>query len=92
MSKIVEDKVRIKQLIGREQNLIKFCHSDLNRLNIILQKKNNKIDFFNLKVIDYEYAEYGFVGFDLANYFNEACFNLCEKDFPYFSYIKEYEA
>lgn len=42
-------------------------------------------------LIDYEYAEYNFVGFDLANYFNEACFNLCEKEFPYFKYIEKYE-
>lgn len=43
-----------------------FCHNDLLHANIIYDSKSDKVMF-----IDYEYANYGYRGFDIGNHFNE---------------------
>ena len=47
------------------------------------------MDLFNLNVIDYEYGEYNFFAFEIANYFNESCFDLTHPIAPFYKYSEE---
>ena len=50
-------------------NLI-FCHNDLNNTNILFNHEKK-----TLCLIDYEYADWNFLGFEFANFFNEISTN-----------------
>jgi len=45
---------------------IAFCHNDILSANIILQPDNNYIE-----LIDFEYASFNYIAFDIANHFCE---------------------
>ena len=42
-----------------------------------------------MNVIDYEYGENNFLGFELANILNETLFDHSIKTFPFFNYTYE---
>jgi len=44
-----------------------FCHNDLLAANIMKQK----VEPYNIQLIDFEYGGINFLGFDIANHFNE---------------------
>lgn len=56
-----------------------FCHNDCNVGNIL--KLNDK-----LMLIDYEYGNYNFRGYDIGNYFCEMMFNYEVTEEPYYVY------
>ncbi|KAH1253882.1 putative choline kinase 2 [Glycine max] len=58
-----------KELSGSHQQ-IKFCHNDLQYGNIMLDEETNSVT-----IIDYEYASYNPVAFDIANHFCEMAAN-----------------
>ncbi|XP_043718780.1 probable choline kinase 2 [Telopea speciosissima] len=58
-----------KELSGDHQR-IGFCHNDLQYGNIMMDEETRVIT-----IIDYEYASYNPVGFDLANHFCEMAAN-----------------
>lgn len=47
---------------------IVFCHNDLLLKNIIYDETKNKVTF-----IDFEYSDYNYQAFDIANHFCEFC-------------------
>lgn len=55
-----------------EQNLstikspVVFCHNDLLLGNVIYNSKSDSVTF-----IDFEYANYNYQAYDIANHFNE---------------------
>ncbi|KAK9682757.1 hypothetical protein RND81_10G094500 [Saponaria officinalis] len=55
----LEIKLSVNQIIG-------FCHNDLQYGNIMIDEQSN-----SLTIIDYEYASYNPVAFDIANHFCE---------------------
>uniref|UniRef100_A0A2N9G512 Choline kinase N-terminal domain-containing protein n=1 Tax=Fagus sylvatica TaxID=28930 RepID=A0A2N9G512_FAGSY len=63
----VEEEISIleKELSGAYQR-IGFCHNDLQYGNIMIDEETNSIT-----IIDYEYASYNTVAFDIANHFCE---------------------
>ncbi|QCD95520.1 choline/ethanolamine kinase [Vigna unguiculata] len=58
-----------KELSGSHQ-MIGFCHNDLQYGNIMLDEETNSVT-----IIDYEYACYNPVAFDIANHFCEMAAN-----------------
>jgi len=61
---------------------IGFCHNDLHEGNILRNTFDKSINF-----IDYEYAAYNYISYDIANHFCEWMFDYdVEKD-PYFTYL-----
>ena len=45
-----------------------FCHNDLLLKNIVYSKTNDQVSF-----IDFEYSDYNYQAFDIANHFTEFC-------------------
>ncbi|KAG2396588.1 choline kinase [Vigna angularis] len=58
-----------QELTGTKQ-CIGFCHNDLQYGNIMLDE-----EFCSVTLIDYEYASYNPVAYDIANHFNEMAAN-----------------
>lgn len=97
----LETVMELKEAVQKEKDIIPFlhslpkdsvtfCHNDLNRLNILCgTKPGDSIDLLQLKLIDYEYGEYNFLGFEIANYFNESCFDLTLKTYPFYSHTDD---
>ena len=57
------------------QSPVVFSHNDLLGANILQPDHDSE-----LVLIDFEYAEYNYRGFDLANHFNEYAGFECEYD------------
>lgn len=55
---------------------IALCHNDLQKNNILV--KNDEV-----KLIDFEYSGYNFVGFEIANFLCELSFKLHDDRFEY---------
>ncbi|XP_004499796.1 probable choline kinase 2 [Cicer arietinum] len=62
-----------KELSGAHQR-IGFCHNDLQYGNIMLDEETNSVT-----IIDYEYASYNPVAYDIANHFCEMAANYHTK-------------
>uniref|UniRef100_A0A0N5B0M2 ethanolamine kinase n=1 Tax=Syphacia muris TaxID=451379 RepID=A0A0N5B0M2_9BILA len=60
------DYARLKRNIKNCENDITFCHNDLLVHNIVHDTTTGKVSF-----IDYEYADFNYQCFDIANHFNE---------------------
>lgn len=57
-----------------------LSHNDVHCGNIMV----NENDIYNMKIIDYEYANFNFIGFDIVNYFVECCIDLSYETYPFF--------
>ncbi|QKF93593.1 euykaryotic ethanolamine kinase [Fadolivirus algeromassiliense] len=55
---------------------IKLCHNDLQKNNILVSNKK-------MRLIDFEYAGYNFVEFEIANFLSELNFTYNDTDFEY---------
>uniref|UniRef100_A0A8R1XXZ3 ethanolamine kinase n=2 Tax=Onchocerca TaxID=6281 RepID=A0A8R1XXZ3_ONCVO len=62
----LHDLHHLKEVIQQRQSKVVFCHNDLLIHNIIHDDKTGSISF-----IDYEYADYNYQDFDIANHFCE---------------------
>lgn len=58
----------LKSVLLRLESPIVFCHNDLLLKNIIVNFYENKVTF-----IDFEYSDYNYQAFDIANHFCEFC-------------------
>lgn len=61
-----------------------FLHHDCNRLNFLYVQSDDQI-----RLIDYEYAGYGFRGMDLGFTINELMYDYTTPTPPYWSYFPE---
>uniref|UniRef100_A0A0D6R8Q4 Choline kinase N-terminal domain-containing protein n=1 Tax=Araucaria cunninghamii TaxID=56994 RepID=A0A0D6R8Q4_ARACU len=57
---------KLKTAISKPGERVGFCHNDLQYGNIMIDEKDG-----NITLIDYEYATYNPVAFDIANHFCE---------------------
>ncbi|KAG0614076.1 hypothetical protein M758_6G149800 [Ceratodon purpureus] len=63
----LEDEINyLQQRLDKRDTQIGFCHNDLQYGNIMLSEKDDSVT-----LIDYEYASYNPVAFDIANHFCE---------------------
>lgn len=72
----------VTQFLTKTKAEIGFCHNDLHEGNI-LQNISDK----SITLIDYEYAAYNYLSFDIANHFCEWMFDYDVNHDPYFTYI-----
>ena len=64
-------KAWIKTNFGETPEKVKFCHNDLNNLNIFI-KDSKDLDKEAI-LIDFDYVGYNYAAYDLANFLNETC-------------------
>jgi thiamine kinase-like enzyme len=65
-------------------------HNDLHKYNILLKSTSqNVITDYNLLIIDYEYACFNYIGFDIINYCIESFFDLEYNVYPYYCVLVE---
>ncbi|GER29366.1 protein kinase superfamily protein [Striga asiatica] len=63
----LDEEIRLlEKFISRDEEEIGFCHNDLQYGNIMINDQNKTIT-----IIDYEYASYNPVAYDIANHFCE---------------------
>ena len=83
----------LNKLFPKDQNFIEvISHNDIHPANILLhQSENYKFtkSFNSFKLIDYEFANFNYLGFDIVNYLVETFFNLYYKDYPFYKITKD---
>lgn len=72
-----------KYLLPETKDSVKVCHNDLNNLNILITAGN-------VYLIDYDYADYNYIAYDIANLINETSFDYSPLTYPGFKIIKTY--
>ncbi|CAJ1978293.1 unnamed protein product [Sphenostylis stenocarpa] len=65
-----KDLSTLESELSSTEQRIGFCHNDLQYGNIMLDEETNSVT-----IIDYEYASYNPVAYDIANHFNEMAAN-----------------
>ena len=70
-------------LLPATKDSVKVCHNDLNNLNIL----KSGTDVY---LIDYDYADFNFIGYDIANMINETSIDYTPPNYPGFEVIKVY--
>ncbi|XP_059631515.1 probable choline kinase 1 isoform X2 [Cornus florida] len=68
---VLEEEIReMEKVLPRDDQEIGFCHNDLQYGNIMIDEETR-----SMTLIDYEYANYNPVAYDLANHFCEMVAN-----------------
>ncbi|KAJ4960463.1 hypothetical protein NE237_020373 [Protea cynaroides] len=70
-----EEILELERELSRDHQLVGFCHNDLHYANIMINEETRSIT-----IIDYEYASYNPVAYDLANHFCEMASNYHSKE------------
>ncbi|RRT71313.1 hypothetical protein B296_00032757 [Ensete ventricosum] len=65
-----EDITTLENILSTEDQSIGFCHNDLQYGNIMMDE-----EFRQVTIIDYEYASFNPIAYDLANHFCEMAAN-----------------
>ncbi|XP_044261990.1 ethanolamine kinase 2 [Tribolium madens] len=65
-TQIEQELIFLQSILSEEKCPIVFCHNDLLLGNVIYNSDKNQVTF-----IDYEYANYNYQAFDIANHFLE---------------------
>ncbi|CAD8206356.1 unnamed protein product [Paramecium pentaurelia] len=76
----------LNKMTRKENNEeLKFCHNDLNQLNIFNTSNKDKEIIF----IDYEYCSYNYPSYDIANFLNESAINYQYEEAPYYILVDD---
>ncbi|KAL3513966.1 hypothetical protein ACH5RR_026683 [Cinchona calisaya] len=70
LDKLGKEIDMLEKELSRDNQDIRFCHNDLQYGNIMIDEETGSITF-----IDYEYASYNPIAYDLANHFCEMVAN-----------------
>ncbi|KAI4366833.1 hypothetical protein MLD38_022650 [Melastoma candidum] len=70
LHKLEEEISLLEKALSREDEVIGFCHNDLQYGNIMMDEETRSIT-----LIDYEYSSYNPIAYDLANHFCEMAAN-----------------
>ncbi|KAL2093527.1 hypothetical protein ACEWY4_010839 [Coilia grayii] len=63
---LTSEMSELKRRLGHVYSPIVLCHNDLLTKNIVYNDREGSVSF-----IDYEYADFNYQAFDIANHFNE---------------------
>ena len=74
----------LKEIAPKDTKAVVFSHNDLHAGNVLRVPKTEK--FF---LIDFEYSDYNYRGYDLANLFNETMFEYDTAAHPHYAYYPE---
>jgi choline/ethanolamine kinase len=78
-SKLWIDRIlAICKILGGQNELV-LSHNDLHSQNMIWRNGDGR-----LFIIDFDYSCFNYRGFDVANFFNEFCFDYEYPKPPYF--------
>ncbi|KAG6498750.1 probable choline kinase 2 [Zingiber officinale] len=66
LDKLADEIKTLEEILSAEDQNIGFCHNDLQYGNIMMDEESNQVT-----IIDYEYASFNPVAYDLANHFCE---------------------
>ncbi|XP_074576509.1 putative choline kinase 2 [Curcuma longa] len=66
LDKLAEEMKTLEEILSAEDQNIGFCHNDLQYGNIMMDEESKQVT-----IIDYEYASFNPVAYDLANHFCE---------------------
>eukprot|EP01111_Echinosteliopsis_oligospora_P012049 TRINITY_DN4097_c0_g1_i2.p1 TRINITY_DN4097_c0_g1~~TRINITY_DN4097_c0_g1_i2.p1 ORF type:complete len:308 (+),score=75.63 TRINITY_DN4097_c0_g1_i2:200-1123(+) len=87
---LITEVAELEEKLKQYNSPVVFCHNDLLHRNLILSENGDAVFF-----IDFEYANFNFRGFDIANHFNEfAGFEVDYSLFPsretQLTFLREY--
>ncbi|KAK6934018.1 hypothetical protein RJ641_036912, partial [Dillenia turbinata] len=66
LGELKEETIQLEKHLYRDHQIEGFCHNDLQYGNIMMDEETRSIT-----IIDYEYASYNPIAFDIANHFCE---------------------
>jgi len=69
----------LKTILPKKAESVVFSHNDLHSENILNLTKSKR-----LLLIDFEYSDYNYRGYDIANFFNEMLFEYSTVEQPYY--------
>jgi len=69
----------LRKILPQGPKSVVLSHNDLHSQNVLNLKENNK-----LVLIDFEYADYNYRGYDIANVFNEGLFEYDASEHPFY--------
>jgi len=77
---INEDEISfLKEIAPKKEESVAFSHNDLHSGNVLQLTKDG-----SFILIDFEYSDYNYRGFDIANYFNEMMFEYETAEHPHY--------
>jgi thiamine kinase-like enzyme len=82
-----EEKPDSKPFFPKNIPLV-LSHNDIHCGNIMINPGNK----LYIKVIDYEYCNFNYLGFDIVNYFVECCIDLDAPTHPFFKTKRSFES
>jgi len=74
-----EEIAFLNGILPKNAESVVFSHNDLHSANVLALIKNQR-----LLLIDYEYSDYNYRGYDIANVFNESQFKYGHNQHPYY--------
>jgi len=80
MTLVDEEEIAfLKELCPKNPESVVFSHNDLHSANVLSLLKDQR-----LLLIDYEYSDYNYRGYDIANVFSESMFKYGHHLHPYY--------
>lgn len=76
-------------LIDKTKSPIMFCHNDVHEGNCLIDPKQfveGQSKMKALRLIDFEYSNYGYRGFEFGNHFCEWMFDYTNQKWPHYYY------
>jgi choline/ethanolamine kinase len=70
----------LRGIVPKKKESVSFSHNDLHSQNVIVQSKSNRYS-----LIDFEYSDYNYRGYDIANLFNECMFEYDAPEPPHYT-------
>jgi len=70
----------LKDLAPKKEESLAFSHNDLHSQNILVLAKDQ-----TLTLIDFEYSDYNYRAYDIANFFNETMFEYDTAEHPHYN-------
>jgi len=74
----------LKKIGPKDEKAVVFSHNDLHAGNVLKMPGSE-----NLLLIDFEYSDYNYRGYDLANLFNETMFEYDVATHPHYAFYPE---
>eukprot|EP00094_Tigriopus_californicus_P005677 TCALIF_05472-PA protein Name:"Similar to Chka Choline kinase alpha (Mus musculus)" AED:0.12 eAED:0.12 QI:203/0.83/0.71/0.85/0.83/0.57/7/0/433 len=79
----------LKKFLSKFHSPIVFCHNDIQGGNILLRRGPKFKEDEKLLLIDFEFADYNFRAFDLANHLCEYMYDYTNEDYPFYYCLRK---
>jgi len=75
-----EETEFLRGIAPKGKDSVAFSHNDMHSQNVLVLDKDH-----SFQLIDYEYSEYNYRGYDIANLFNETMFEYDTEESPHYN-------